>query len=130
MKNINTYAMTVPFENSYELLLNFLILYSSVQNIRNGKNYLRPKLIEILAYYMLKGYNSDTKEYIIKHEPSLNKANLNQINSELSRKNLLIRDKYKAHDRVLSKDLQALSDYVLGKTETRPIFTIVFKKVD
>lgn len=121
------FGFKLNYDNSYQLLFNFLQIYSTAQNIVNGDNYLRPRLIEILAYYMLKGYSNETKDYIIENERGLNRTNLNQINCELTNKGFLKRDRFKYHTRTLAKELIELKDYVLNNKET-PIFTILFKK--
>lgn len=116
------FAFQMPFDNKHDLFIKFISLFGLCQNLAKGKNYLRPKLVEVLTYYVIRGYSEDTKRYILEHHPTMNLGNLNQINSLLTKKGYLVKDVYKSHMKHLSKDLQIMKDYIT-KSEN-PFFII------
>lgn len=122
------YSNIVTYENSYELLKKLLALYSVSINLEKTKNYLRPKLIEILTYYVLKGYSTETKDFIMDSIPRMTRKNLNQINSELTKKGYLLRHKHQSHHREIPKSLQDLKNYSDDTFSKKPIFVVIFSK--
>lgn len=128
----DVYYKEVSFSNSYELHRYFLGVYQTLIKTDNGKDYLRPRLIEVMSYYLLFGYSDDTKKMILEQVPDVNYNNLKQINSELQQKGLLDKDKFINNKRYISDSLINMQDYV-NKFKTdedgSPIFLIKFKKV-
>jgi len=122
------YVFNLPYENKHELFLHFITLYGVCQNLAKGKNYLRPKLAEVLTYYVVMGYSDETKKYIVDNHEKMNYGNLNNINSQLTKKGYLVTDKYRAHFKHLSTELQTMKDYI--ENDVMPMFIAKCKKSD
>ena len=104
--------MDVYFSNDLEKLQKAIAWYSLMTNLFDGKDRLRPRLIEVLAYYVKLGYSSRTKDFILQSIPSLKRTNLNQINSDLQRSGYLVKDKMNESLRHLNPSLQKLKDFL------------------
>ena len=61
-------------------------------------------------------------------ELETNSKNLNQINSELTKKNFLLRDPHNSQKRTLSVELQKLRDFFLNDESESVSFNIRFRK--
>lgn len=118
------YNMEVSYKNNYELVYKFLTLYSVASNLHKGKNYLRPRLAEVLVFYVLKGYSAETKKIILDSIPKMNTENLNQINAELQKKGYLRRDKYQFHVKHLSPELNSFKEYLEENSGKNPRFSV------
>lgn len=123
-----TYLKKTKYDNSYELMKKFITLFSVTDNMTHGDSHLRPRLVEILTYYVLEGYSRETKHLILDSIPGLKMTNLTQMNSELKTKGYLIPDKYMSHERSLHPELIALREYVLNNKDKSPVFVIRFLK--
>lgn len=127
-KKPDLYVKKAGYDNSYELMRKFITLFSVSDNMTHGDSHLRPRLVEILTYYVLEGYSKETKNLILDSIPGLKVTNLNQMNSELKSKGYLIVDKYMAHNRHLAPELLDLKKYVLENKDKNPIFIVKFLK--
>lgn len=107
---MEVYNLKIKHSNSYELVNYFLSVYAALEGNKNHK--LRPKLVEILSYYVLYGYNDDTKKLIVNIIPNMTLLNLNQINSELQRKGYLLKGVYKDSSRELNSTLKTIKKYI------------------
>lgn len=125
-KSPNVYGFNVSYKDNLDLLRKVLILNATSTNINKGKNYLRPKLVDVLSFYILYDYSKDTKDLIM-DSIGITSKNLNQINSELTRKQYLIRDKYNSRIKYLSEELKSLKKYFLEE-ETSKLFLIKFNE--
>jgi hypothetical protein len=123
------YKSHVEYANAYELLKKFITLYSVGQNLEKGENYLRPRLVEVLTYYVLKGYSDETKTLVLDSIPDMKITNLNQINSELQKKGYLIKDTYQSHLRHVTKPLIDLKKYLDSSSNGVPLFLFVFNSI-
>lgn len=133
---MNIYKFDIKYENTYELISHFVSVYSKANNVKFEKideedkvdktkdGYIRPALVKVLTYYVLKGYSDETKELILKGNPKMNLKNLNQINSELQNKGYLLKDKYKKGVRHLNKSLKNIKDYI---ENNEPPYVIMMK---
>ena len=120
------YKIDIDFKNSHELLMKFLMIYSVANNVKDKENYLRKRHAEVLGYYALKGYSSETKNLILESLPTLNREHLNQINSELQKKKYLHKDKYNSNVRSVDQSIIVLSQYL--KDTDSPILAVKFVK--
>ena len=129
MSKPNVYGYTLKFKNDWLLVRALLKIYSLTINIEQDNNYLRPKLVDVLAYYILLGYSDETKEIILK-SLKIKRTNINQINAELTSKKFLVRDKYNYRKKYISEDLKSLKQYFLESDNPNKLFLIKFKKVN
>lgn len=126
-KNQQLYIMSIPFRNDLSLLKDVLTLYSTIENINMSNSedsptgdfstkktsmYLRPRLVEVLLHYVNSGYSNETKKKI-KRILNIDTKNLNQINSELTKKGYLVRYGINDRNRELNTNLKVLRDYFL-----------------
>lgn len=125
-KSPNVYGFNVSYKDNLDLLRKVLILNATSTNINKGKNYLRPKLVDVLSFYILYDYSKETKDLIIE-SLKIKGTNLNQINSELTRKGYLIKDYFNYRRKTLSEELIALKKYFLEE-DTSKIFLIKFNE--
>jgi hypothetical protein len=122
------YNIDIPYNNNYELVKSFLNMYTEAMSDIDDNLRLRPKLIEVLSYYMMYGYSDETKELIVSTMDSMNMLNLNQINSELQRKKYLYKDKYKDSLRHLSEPLEGLRQYLNNKDIVNKVLLISYSR--
>lgn len=143
---ILVYGMNVSFDNEMTLIKSVLTIYSSIENLNtiyqdskrkpsdkklksSKSKYLRPRLIDVLTFYVYKGYSTETKNEIKDTFRNINTQNLNQINAELTAKGYLIKDTYNFRKKHLNPQLQALRKYFLeGEYVNKPMFTVSFLK--
>lgn len=118
------YGFKVEFQDELDLLEKIISLYSTTKNMIDKENYLRPKLVKVLSFYVLRGYSKETKELILS-SLNINTQNLNTINSELTKKGYLVIDPYTQRKKHLSKELQELKDYFLHN-DSNKVFMVKF----
>ena len=126
-KELNIYGYPVKYKDKMDLLQKVLSVHAVVTNIEKGKNYMRPMLVKVIAFYILMGYSKETRD-IIKESLNIKGSNLNQINSELTRKGYLVKDYMNFRVKYLSKELHQLKSYFLEGDYVK-LFTIKFSKV-
>jgi hypothetical protein len=119
------YRVDVGFRDSLEKIRHAITWFNLTNNLKKGKETLRPRLVEILAYYVMRGYSTETKNFIIKSIPKMKKTNLNQINSELQKLGYLIQDRVRENDRHLHPSLEQLKIYI--KDNEFPILVMTLK---
>ena len=112
------YAVQVHCDNEIEVLSALVQLYSTSVLLRKGKDRLRNKLTELLAYYIKYGYSKETKELAM---DSMNTSsyNINVMNSELTRLEYLITSNTNFHDKELNGELKSLADYYKNPSEDK-----------
>lgn len=107
-KKIFTYKTN--FTDKFELFKKVLTVDSVIRGINGEENRLRPQMINVLACYCLYGFNEETKQLIMEIL-SINRKNLNQINSLLTGAGYLIRDNRNYRLRHLSPQVQKIVDF-------------------
>lgn len=112
----NMYIQKFEYKDTLDKLTKVLQFYALMVNLKVGEIYLRPKLVEVLAFYILKGYNEKTKELIL-NSMGIKKSNLNQINSELTRKGYLRIDQRSYRKKYLSPAMEQIKQYFLENEE-------------
>lgn len=110
------YIQRFEYTDTLDKLTKVLQLYALMVNLKVGKIYLRPKLVEVLAFYILKGYNEKTKELIL-NSLNITKPNLNQINSELTKKGYLRIDQRSYRKKYLSPAMEQIKKYFLENND-------------
>jgi len=123
---MNVYGYNLKFKDDLDLLNKILSIYAAIVNLNEGNNHLRPKLVQVISFYILFGYSVDTKNTIME-SLNITKKNLNQINSELTRKNYLLRDAFNFRTKHLSKELKEVKSYFLTGNHSK-IFLIKLTK--
>jgi hypothetical protein len=124
------YFLQNKYENYVELLQNFLILYSVSSNLNNPNNHLRPRLSNVLAYYVLNGYSEETKQLILDSKENLTRKHLNQINCELQKQGYLHPHSHNENRRVVDKSLTDLKEYLEQTKDKQPLLLVKFVKED
>lgn len=119
---MNVYSLNITSKNSYDTVKAFLAVYSALEGEANKSLKLRPKLLEILTYYILYGYNDDTKGIILSSIQNMNMYNLNQNNSELQRKGFLIKDKMLSKVKHLNPTLEKIRSYLKSEDVDKAMF--------
>lgn len=125
-KNLNVYGKRLNFSDKLDLIKKVLQIYAIITDINVKNKFLRPKLIDVLSFYILWGYNIETKDLVLK-SLKISEENLNQINYELTKKGFLVRDIYNLRVKNLSEETKKLSNYFLSN-ELNKIFLIKFDK--
>lgn len=125
---MNIYKVDIEYNNSHEMFRHFLTVYSTVSNIKHGGTYIRPQLVKVLTFYLLKGYNETTKDLIINSIKGMTRKNLNQINSELQKKGYLIKDKYAHTLRHLNQPLKDIKAYIESSNQDPLMLLATFNK--
>lgn len=125
MNDIKLYGMKVSYTDELDLMQKVLNLYSKVINISSTENFLRPRHVSVLAFYLLKGYTNETKKLVL-DSLEISVANLNQINAELTKKGFLIRGHSNYSEKFLSKGLESLKEYFMNR-EFNKLFMVSFK---
>ena len=125
-KGKSVYGLNIDFKDRLDLLKKILKLHALVTNINKAENYLRPKLVDVLSFYILRGYSKETKDLILA-SLGITGKNLNQINSELTKKKYLIRDNNNFRKKHLSQELKVLRDYFL-EGEYNKIYLVKFNE--
>lgn len=124
--SINVYGYPVDYSDELDLLRKVLKVHAVVTNIDKDENFLRPMLVKVLSFYILWGYSKETKE-IIMDSLEITQKNLNQINSELTKKKYLVRDTHNFRKKYLSKELTMLKNYFL-EGDYKKVFLVRFKE--
>lgn len=122
------YGCSVSYVDKLDMTSKVLNVYACVVNINKGENHLRPRLVQVLAFYLLMSYCNETKQ-LIQESLGITLKNLNQINSELTKKGYLLRDSRNHRRRHLSKELEIIKNYFVDSNEkTKKIFLMDFLK--
>ncbi len=121
---MKVFSTKLIFKHKLDLIQQVLLFYSLSRRISDVDCKLRPKLIVVLSYYILNGYNDQTKEMIL--DLGMNKLLLNQMNSELTRKKYLITDTKNLRKKHLANDIKNLSEYFTN-SDSPNIFAIKFE---
>lgn len=128
MADKKVYGLINKYDNYHELLQNFLIMYSVSINLNNPNNHLKPRLSNVLSYYVLKGYSEETKKIILDSKEGLSRKHLNQINCELQKQGYLHPHKHNENRREVDKSLLELKEYLEMTKDDKPLLIIQFLK--
>jgi hypothetical protein len=79
---------------------------------------------EVLAYYLQRGYNTDTKKYIRKEE-DITDSNLNVINHQLRKMGYLVQDGRNETRNKVSEELSNLKNHILKEGSSNVIITFL-----
>lgn len=107
------YGYTIEFGSRLDLMKKAVTIFAAAESLRYGEVKIRRRLIDVLAFYTLNGYNRKTKDMILE---TLNIANdnLTQINSELTKSGYLVTDKNNLRKKSLHPDLERLKDIFIS----------------
>ena len=113
-------------ENDIDKLTKVLSVFSMIKNGNLAKIdqrvHLRPQCMRVLAYYMLFGYSTETKELL--HATEFSVANVHQINTELRKLGYLHKDSKNYHNGHLSDELLRIRDYFMSDDAEKKLFVI------
>jgi len=109
------YCNKLKAENDIDKLTKVLSIFSMIKNFNVGKTdkrvHLRAQVVRVLAYYMLFGYSTETKELL--EAAGFSKANVHMINSELRSLGYLLKDPKNFHNGFLSDEILRIRDYFM-----------------
>ena len=129
LEDVKMQFFKIGFESPLDFFTNVMKVYAVIANIKfKQKNYLRDRDVEVLAFYMTFGFSKETKNLILETF-KINAKNLNQLNSELTRKGFLIRDPYNANKRYISQELQMLQNLFTEANQRGAALNFRFHKV-
>lgn len=114
---MNIYAFNSKYTDKLELIRKVLTLNTMVKYVNGGDDKFRPMLINVMSFYCIYGYNDETKDLVI-DSLNINRKNLNQINSQLTKAGYLVKDTRNYKRKNLSKEMEAIVDYFV-KDDTR-----------
>ena len=101
------YGYTLEFGSRLDLMKKAVTIFATLEALKAGEVKIRKKLIDVLTFYALNGYNRDTKK-MITETLQISSDNLTQINAELTKSGYLIRDRNNFRKKTLNPDLESL----------------------
>lgn len=109
-ETVPTYKLPGITSTSTLDLLEKILSFYSTYHVISGKGFtnLKPQLIELLAIYILKGYNKDSKKLATKMLNLKDSTRINGLNKELRDAGYIVKDKGNEHISHLNADLTAL----------------------
>lgn len=110
------YGIPVSYSSRHDLMKKSIELVSTVRYFSEDVERLRPRLVETLAFYALKGYSNETKQ-IVCESLGVNILTVNQMNAELRKLGYLITDEYNKNKMLLHPDIQRLTDLFTEERE-------------
>jgi len=125
---------TFQYSNELELISTIIKIYSLVSR----KQKLTEKEEDILMFYIKYGYSAKTKNAIVKDvkknnvkddHTKITKKHLDVINHALKNKGYLDNHPTNGRLKVLSKDLQNLSDVFMNRNGEKMMYLIGFDKI-
>ena len=124
MGDIQAYGTNVKCDNDIEVLSAMIQLYSVSISLRGGKK-LRPKLAQLLSYYVKYGYSKETKD-LAKDSMYTTSYNITVMNSELDKLSYLLTSNTNFHVKSLNSELQLLANYYKNPGSKKHfVFTVV-----
>lgn len=121
------YAYPVTTDSRLDLMKKAVAIFATLERVRTGKVKIRKKLEQVLAFYALKGYNTEAKQ-MITQTLGISSDNLTQINAELTRNGYLIRDKNNFRKKYLHPDILRLKDTLASPViDTKKAILIYFE---
>lgn len=127
LENVKIQYFNLSFNDKLDICRKIMSIYALIVNLHHKTTFLKQRTADVLAFYMAMGYSQNTKEYILEALET-NSKNLNQINSELTKKMFLLRDPHNSQKRTLSVELQQLRDFFLNDESESVSFNIRFRK--
>lgn len=103
------YGYPLTTTSRLDLMRKAVTIFSTLESLKAGKVKIRKKLIDVLTFYALNGYNRTTKKMIVE-TLKISSDNLTQINSELTRSGYLIKDENNLRKKSLHPDLERLKN--------------------
>lgn len=108
------YLNKMKVDSDFDKISKIVSIFSIIKNGNLGEMHIRQRCVEVISYYVLFGYSSETRA-LITESLKISKKNLNQINSELTLKGYLVKDSRNYHTKHLSQELQRIKDYFLSR---------------
>lgn len=115
-KERKLFGVSVPYTSRYDLIKKSIELYSTVRYVTEDVDRLRRRLVEVLAFYVLYGYNSKAKK-MIQESLGVSVQNINQMNAELLKLGYLSIDQYNLHNRIVHPELVKMGELYAPESE-------------
>lgn len=103
------YGYPLKFGSRLDLMKKAVTIFATLESLKAGEVKIRKKLIDVLTFYALNGYDRETKK-MITETMNISSDNLTQINAELTKSGYLIRDKNNFRKKTLHPDLERLKN--------------------
>lgn len=107
---MNVYINNVAYRSKQDTCLTALKVYDLLESRKKEIPPSRKGILNVLAYYAIYGYNKPTKK-LVRDSLGIKAKNLDQINSELTRKGYLVKDEYNYTNKHLSIEIEKISNY-------------------
>lgn len=104
-----TYGYPLKFGSRLDLMRKAVAVFATLEALKHGEVKIRKKLIDVLTFYALNGYDLKTKK-MITETLKISADNLTQINAELTKSGYLIRDRNNFRKKTLHPDLERLKN--------------------
>jgi len=118
----NVYVRKMKVNSDLDKINKIVTIFSIIKNGNLGVMHIRPRCVEVLSYYMVFGFNDDTKKLL--YSIGITKPNLDQINSELTKSGYLIRDERNFTHRHFNAELLKIKEYFMDETNREKMFFI------
>lgn len=116
------YLNKMKIESDLDKINKVVSIFSIIKNGNLGYCHIRPRCVQVISYYILFGYSRETRELI--QSLGIKLKNLNQINSELTKKGYLVKDDKNFHNKHLSNELKKIKDYFMNTEIKNKLFLI------
>lgn len=116
------YVNKMKIQSDLDKISKVVSIFAIIKNGNLGECHIRPRCVQVISYYILFGYNKDTRDLI--KSTGIKPTNLNQINSELTKKGYLVKDPMNYHNKHLSTELKKIQDYFLNSDIKNKMFVI------
>ena len=120
------YGYTLGFSTRLDLMKKAVTVFATLEAIKHGEVKIRKKLIDVLTFYALNGYELKTKR-MITETLKISTDNLTQINAELTKSGYLIRDKNNFRKKTLHPDLERLKNIFIPESPLKCKRAIIIK---
>lgn len=115
-----SYRLTSEKKGDMIQVIDIVKIYSILKKEKEliGRN------LEVLAFYLVNGYNRDLKEKMAE-ELNIKINNVNQINSSLRKDGYLIQDKKNKTKNVVDPDLKKFKEFIIDKEKKNVIIEFI-----
>lgn len=115
-----SYRLTSEKKGDMIQVIDIVKIYSILKKEKEliGRN------LEVLAFYLVNGYNRDLKEKMAE-ELDIKINNVNQINSSLRKDGYLIQDKKNKTKNVVDPDLKKFKEFIIDKEKKNVIIEFI-----
>ena len=120
------YGYPLEFGSRLDLMKKAVTIFATLESLKAGEVKIRKKLIDVLTFYALNGYDRETKK-MITETMNISSDNLTQINAELTKSGYLLRDRNNFRKKTLHPDLERLKNIFITDAQLSCKRAIIIK---